>query len=145
MKRLEQDLDQQFARLPKATILQVDDVLINRILITGLQDGYGFDLLEAEDGQQAIDVLQSTSVDVVLMDCQMPVLDGYSATEAIRSGAADTQTASNKEIPIIAMTANAIGGDKEKCLACGMNDYLSKPIEDEELNRVLLKYINPHD
>lgn len=137
--------DESESLVYQGKVLLVEDNLINQEVAKELLADLGLTVCIANNGEEAIEQIKKNTFDVVFMDCQMPVMDGYSATEAIRSGAADTQTASNKEIPIIAMTANAIGGDKEKCLACGMNDYLSKPIEDEELNRVLLKYINPHD
>lgn len=137
--------DESESLVYQGKVLLVEDNLINQEVAKELLADLGLTVCIANNGEEAIEQIKKNTFDVVFMDCQMPVMDGYSATEAIRSGAADTQTASNKEIPIIAMTANAIGGDKEKCLACGMNDYLSKPIEGEELNRVLLKYINPHD
>lgn len=73
------------------------------------------------------------------MDCQMPILDGYQATSHIRSGASGERF---KNIPIVAMTANALKGDKEKCLSCGMNDYVSKPIDDAALLSVLNTWLN---
>jgi len=76
---------------------------------------------------------------LVLMDCQMPEMDGYEASEAIRNGLAGEE---NKSIPIIAMTANAMKGDKEKCLAAGMSDYTSKPIDPEKLVQALTKWLS---
>jgi CheY-like chemotaxis protein len=77
--------------------------------------------------------------DWVLMDCQMPVMDGYQATEGVRSGAGGK---GNEAIPIIAMTANVMKGDKERCLEVGMDDYISKPIDFDELEAVLSKWLN---
>ena len=88
----------------------------------------------AENGRQAIEKLKSAPSDKkftsVLMDCQMPVMDGYQATQAIRLGQAGMN---NISIPIIAMTANAMQGDKQKCLDAGMNDYITKPIVQQKI------------
>jgi len=86
------------------------------------------------DGKEAIDALRRLPYDLVLMDCQMPELDGFEATRRIRSGQSQVI---NPAIPIIAITAYAMKGDRERCLAAGMNDYLSKPIQPEELARAL--------
>lgn len=121
-------------------ILLVEDNLINQEVAKELLSDFGLSITIAQNGQDAIDKLRKHQFDVVFMDCQMPVMDGYAATQAIRAGAADSEGIANQGIPIIAMTANAIDGDKAKCLACGMNEYLSKPIENAELSRVLSIY-----
>ncbi|NEQ43532.1 MAG: response regulator [Leptolyngbya sp. SIOISBB] len=92
----------------------------------------------ANHGRAAIDALQIAPFDVVLMDCQMPIMDGYEATRHIRAlpGAAS-------EVPIIAMTANAMQGDHQKCLAIGMNDYLAKPIVKTEMYAAIQRWIDP--
>ncbi|MBF0242409.1 MAG: response regulator, partial [Desulfamplus sp.] len=90
------------------------------------------------NGREAIEVLKTNNYDILLMDCQMPELDGYEATRLIRkpkTGVIDSS------ITIIAMTANAMQGDREKCLQAGMNDYLAKPIRPEPLNRILEKWL----
>ena len=95
----------------------------------------------AVNGREAIEKLTQTTDDpyqLILMDCQMPELDGYEATKIIRSGGAGEQ---HKAVKIIALTANAMVGDQEKCLASGMDDYLSKPFDTDELKRVLQKYL----
>jgi CheY-like chemotaxis protein len=84
----------------------------------------------AGDGAEAVDLCASIPYDVVFMDCHMPKLDGFEATAAIRR-------AGGPRVPIVAMTANAMAGDREKCLAAGMDDYVSKPIGPDELDRVL--------
>jgi CheY-like chemotaxis protein/HPt (histidine-containing phosphotransfer) domain-containing protein len=89
------------------------------------------------NGQEAVDISKSGKYDLILMDCQMPELDGYSATEFIRT--AEKQT--GKHTVIIAMTAHALKGDREKCLAAGMDDYLTKPIDMKALNDMLEKWI----
>lgn len=95
----------------------------------------------AENGQLAIDILKAHESDffkVVLMDCQMPVMDGFAATAAIRKGLA---TMKHKDIKIIALTANAMESDKERCIKAGMDDYLSKPIQLDILKDKLEQYI----
>jgi len=121
-------------RTSDVRILIVDDNQINLEVTLGVLDGLGYSADTAADGMEAIEALKSAPKDapyhIVLMDCQMPVMDGYKASAAIRSGEFSIP---NKDIPIIAMTANAMQGDKEKCLMAGMNDYLSKPISRTKL------------
>ena len=111
-------------------ILLVEDNLTNQevALITLKKLGYRADL--ATNGVEAIRLLTEHSYNLVLMDCQMPVMDGFEATENIRSGRSKVQ---NPEVPIIAMTANAMQGDRERCIAAGMNDYIAKPVQPSEL------------
>jgi PAS domain S-box-containing protein len=94
--------------------------------------GYAADI--ANDGQQAVQAAAQKQYDVILMDCQMPVLDGYEATREIRQ-----REGTSRHTYIVALTANALGGDREKCLAAGMDDYLTKPLRVEELKRALEK------
>ncbi|MFT5593381.1 MAG: signal transduction histidine kinase/AmiR/NasT family two-component response regulator [Oceanicoccus sp.] len=122
----------------KGRALLVEDNAINQEVAKELLSDFGLSVTICENGQEAIEALLADEFDVVFMDCQMPVMDGYAATKAIRNGEADSENLVNRDIPIIAMTANAIDGDKEKCLACGMNEYLSKPIASAELSRILL-------
>jgi CheY-like chemotaxis protein/HPt (histidine-containing phosphotransfer) domain-containing protein len=112
-------------------VLLVEDNPVNRQVAQRLLTLTGLTLDCAENGKEAIDLLQKGAYDAVLMDCQMPVMDGYSATRERR---AIESAGRLQRIPIIAMTANAMVGDREKCLASGMDDYLSKP-----LNRALLE------
>jgi CheY-like chemotaxis protein len=101
----------------------------------------GIDSECADDGQQALDLLQQPSAltwDLVFMDCQMPVMDGFSATRLIREGKAGAE---NRQIPIIACTANALAGDDKRCLAAGMDDYIAKPVEEEEVVRRLKRWL----
>lgn len=117
-----------------AKVLLVEDNKINQQVAREILESECFDVHIAENGQQAIDMIKHTCIDIILMDIQMPVMDGYESAKKIR--------ALNPELPIIAMTANAMSGEKEKCLNSGMNDYLSKPIEPETLFTVLVKWIN---
>jgi len=112
-----------------AKILVVEDNLINQKLILALLAKMGNKADLAEQGAQALEKLNEQSYDLVLMDCQMPVMDGYEATRQLRE-----QQGLNHAIPVIAVTANAMSGDRELCLQAGMDDYLTKP-----LNPVLLK------
>ena len=113
-------------------VLLVEDNHINQVVAQQQLDGHQVDI--AENGQSALDQLRANPsfYDVILMDCQMPVMDGFEASERIRAGeAGDTQ----RNIPIIALTANAMKGDKERCLEAGMHDYLSKPFDAVVLNQ----------
>lgn len=117
-------------------ILVVDDNKVNQLVAERLLDTLHIKAMSVESGSQAIAQLKNTQripFDVVLMDCQMPGMDGYETTRAIRT--IDNPTG---RIPIIAMTANVLAGDKEKCLAAGMTDYIAKPIKLDQLRDILL-------
>jgi PAS domain S-box-containing protein len=123
----------------KAHLLVVEDNATNQLVIEGLLRALGITVDLAGNGKEALAALQSVSKhDLVFMDCQMPVLDGYQATRKIRS---KESAVTNSEIPIIAMTANAMAGDRQKCLDAGMNDYLSKPIEADKVINMLKKWL----
>lgn len=107
-------------------ILLVEDNLVNQKVALALLEKMGYQADVTANGQEALDALNKVAYDLVLMDCQMPVKDGYETTRAIRE--LDGPLA---EIPIIAMTANAMAGDDEKCYDAGMNDYMTKPINSK--------------
>ncbi len=119
----------------KGHILVVEDNVTNQLVIQGLLSNFGLSVDLAANGEEAIAALQrGNHHDLVFMDCQMPVMDGYIATTKIRE--AGTGLA-NPAIPVIAMTANAMAGDKEKCLSAGMDDYIAKPIDPEKVANML--------
>ncbi len=123
----------------KYKILLVEDSKVNQIVIKGMLKKLGLQqVLIAANGEKALAVLESTDFDLVLMDCQMPVMDGYHATQAIRMGDAGE---GKRDLPVIALTANAMQGDREKCLAAGMDDYISKPLSIPILGITLSKYL----
>jgi CheY-like chemotaxis protein len=94
----------------------------------------------AENGRVALNLLEEKDFDLVLMDCRMPVMDGYEATAAIRDQSSKVR---NNAIPIIALTANAFREDRQKCLDAGMDDYLSKPIDLAILLEMIEKWVKP--
>ena len=109
--------------LKNKSILVVDDNDMNRLVAITILENYGAILFEAANGREAINFLRGEAVDIVLMDIQMPVMSGLEASQIIRSEISAT-------LPLIALTANAIRGESDRCLAAGMNDYLSKPFEE---------------
>jgi signal transduction histidine kinase/DNA-binding response OmpR family regulator/HPt (histidine-containing phosphotransfer) domain-containing protein len=118
-----------------ARILLVEDNELNREVALGLLEGTGLNVNHAENGAVAIQMVVKQDYDIVLMDMQMPVMDGITATKAIRS---DPRY---RSLPIVAMTANAMDRDRDMCLAAGMNGHVSKPIDPNELFKTLLRWI----
>jgi len=114
-------------------ILLAEDNMVNRKLAQRLLEHQGHHVMAAEDGQEALRMLERNPVDVVLMDVQMPGMDGLEATRTIR----EREAGGGKHLPIVALTAHAMAGDREECLAAGMDAYVSKPIQVRELLRVL--------
>jgi len=124
-----------FESIRGARVLLVEDNELNREVATGLLEGAPVTVSAADNGEVAIRMLNETKYDVVLMDMQMPLMDGLVATRAIR------QNSQFKDLPIIAMTANVMAGDREKCVEAGMNDHLGKPIDPDKLFEALLRWI----
>ncbi|MBF0159946.1 MAG: response regulator [Magnetococcales bacterium] len=131
------DLQQVIDQIGGARVLLVEDNVINQQVAREILEGALLVVECAENGIEAIDRLELSHYDVVLMDIQMPVMDGYAATRQIRS---QKRLA---ELPIIAVTANAMAGDRNRCLAAGMNDHVSKPVVREELFAALVKWVAP--
>jgi len=130
-------ISEEFKR--RVRILVAEDNIINQKLALRVLDkklGYNTDVVN--NGKEAVEALKKTDYDLVLMDCQMPEMDGYEATRAIRD---ENSTVRNHKIPIIAMTANAMQGDREKCIEAGMDDYVTKPINVKELAKVIERYL----
>ncbi|RZA15884.1 MAG: response regulator, partial [Proteobacteria bacterium] len=120
-----------------ARILVAEDNAINQKVALSMLANGGYKATAVANGLEVLKALQDFQFDLILMDCQMPEMDGYEATRLIRS---DEQFG-HLNIPIIALTASAIKGDKEKCIAAGMNDYLSKPVAQRELIATLKKWL----
>lgn len=122
----------------KANILIAEDHPTNQFLIKRILSKNGFDNIDiVENGQQAFEAYKSCAYNIVLMDGMMPEMDGYEATRLIR----ENEAGSERHIPIIAMTANAMVGDREKCLQAGMDDYISKPIDAQKFLKMIAKWI----
>lgn len=116
-------------------VLLAEDNPVNQMVALRMLERQGCSVAVANDGERALELVKSESFELVFMDCQMPAMDGYDATRCIRALDGDAA-----RIPIIAMTANAMVGDREKCLASGMSDYLSKPVRAGELTDMLQKW-----
>jgi CheY-like chemotaxis protein len=114
-------------------VLLAEDNVVNQRLATRLLEKNGHVVYLAANGREALAVFSAKEVDVVLMDLQMPEMDGFQATAAIRA----SERLRGSHVPIVALTAHALTGDREKCLASGMDSYLAKPYSAEELNQVL--------
>ena len=127
----------KLARLHGRRVLLVEDNEINRIVAIELLEQAQLQVDIAENGELALDKLRHNDYDCVLMDVQMPVMDGYQATRLLR------QIPACRDIPVIAMTANVMNGDHQHCLAAGMNDFIGKPILPATLYEALLKWIKP--
>lgn len=121
----------------RAKVLVVDDHPINQKLLVNMLDKLGFEADAAEDGRQAVELANSYPYEFIFMDVQMPVMDGLEATAMIRGGQGHSS-----EAIIIAMTANIMEGIQNRCLASGMNDYISKPLKMSSLRQILIRYSN---
>ncbi|HWB38082.1 MAG TPA: response regulator, partial [Rugosimonospora sp.] len=116
-------------------VLVVDDNAVNQRVAARMLSKEGCRVDGATDGREAVELAGRVTYDLILMDCMMPRMDGYEATAGIRRLAAPAG-----RVPIVAMTANALQGDRERCLAAGMDDYISKPVRPEDLRRILGRF-----
>jgi two-component system sensor histidine kinase/response regulator len=118
-------------------ILVVDDNTSNQFVARVVLEKFGYKTHIVENGEEAIKAAAAEQYQLILMDCRMPICDGYEATEAIRA----MQARSGKRVPIIGVTACAMEGDREKCLAAGMDDYITKPLTLEDFKTLLLRWL----
>ncbi|HYL51829.1 MAG TPA: response regulator [Acidimicrobiia bacterium] len=129
----------QQAPSARGAVLLVEDNTMNQLVATGMLTklGYRFDV--AANGREALDAINAREYDAVLMDCQMPEMDGYEATRRLR----DAEVGNGRHLPVIAMTAAAMQGDRERCLAAGMDDYITKPISQQAIAKILERWTEP--
>jgi len=138
-QRFAEKTEDSLPELPSLRILLAEDGKANQKLAVGLLKKWGHNVTIAENGLETVDHWRSGSFDVILMDIQMPEMDGFEATRQIRT----EEQQSGQHIPVIAMTAHAMKGDRERCLASGMDGYVSKPIRRRELLEALAEHVPP--
>jgi two-component system sensor histidine kinase/response regulator len=114
-------------------ILLAEDNAINRALAAAILEKRGHSLVHAANGREAVEAAAREAFDLIFMDVQMPEMDGFEATNRIRQ----SEKGSGRHLPIVAMTAHAMTGDRERCLAAGMDDYISKPLKKEDILKIL--------
>ncbi len=132
------EIESRQSKAATGRILVAEDNAVNRDVMLAFLTHLGYHAEAAADGTEALKALQTTAYDLVLMDCQMPNLDGYEATRAIRDPATK---ALNPRVPVVAVTAGAMPEDRKKCLEAGMNDYLSKPVDAKALSRTIGRWL----
>jgi CheY-like chemotaxis protein len=129
-------LDERRSDPNAALVLVVEDSPVNRLVAVHVLERLGFRAHVVNDGREALQALSTQRYDAVLMDCQMPDIDGYEATAEIR-----LREGEGRHLPIIAMTANSMAEDRERCLDAGMDDYIAKPVRSQTLSEVLSRWI----
>ncbi|MEP2617193.1 MAG: response regulator, partial [Marinomonas sp.] len=122
-----------------ATVLLAEDNVTNQIVARGLLKLYGVEVVIAENGQKAVELAQSEVFDMIFMDCQMPIMDGYEATRQIRQLVGSKTPA---DVAIVALSANAMKEDESDCFAAGMNDHVAKPVSQDKLLAILNKWLS---
>ncbi len=126
-------------RLEGSKILLVEDSRINQAFVEEVLAQLACNVTTVSNGQEALDTLSGQTYDLVLMDCQMPVMDGFEATKRIC--ALKGRGAIDKDLPVLALTANAMKGDRQRCMDAGMNDYITKPVRKKELKEKIYFWI----
>jgi two-component system cell cycle response regulator DivK len=119
-----------------ATILVVEDNPMNMELTVDLLESYGFEVMQAEDGSQALDVVSKNTFDLILLDMQLPKMDGLEVLEKIK------ENENTKDIPVVALTAHAMRGDDKKFIDAGCAGYISKPIDIHDFKETITNYVN---
>lgn len=127
--------------IQRLNVLLVEDVAINQRLMVKVLNSWGFDFKIASNGKEALDLIESNVFDIVLMDIQMPEMNGFEATEKIRK----MSDPKKRNIPIIALTAQASNAESDKCLESGMNDYVTKPFDQQHLLHTILNLVFPNE
>jgi signal transduction histidine kinase/DNA-binding response OmpR family regulator len=127
---------------PQARILVVEDSAVNQQVAVAMLRKAGYEPQVAMDGREAMAILADGGFDLVFMDCHMPEIDGFEATRLIRNGHAGE---ANRDMPIVAMTANAMVGDREQCISAGMDDYIAKPLNKHDFIRMIDKYLGQNE
>jgi signal transduction histidine kinase/ActR/RegA family two-component response regulator len=123
----------------RGRVLLVDDSAVNLLVASTMLERCGLTVDQAENGRDALQRMQATPYDLVLMDCQMPEMNGFEATQAWRQH--EAREALRTRIPIVALTASAVNSDRERCIQCGMDDYLVKPFEMDDLTTLVQRYL----
>jgi CheY-like chemotaxis protein len=118
-------------------VLAVDDIKVNLMLLTKILQKFECSIDTAANGREAVEMLRTFDYDIVFMDCQMPEMDGFEATRVIRK----EEEAKNRHTIIVALTADAMTGDREKCMTVGMDDYLNKPFKSDQISGMLSKWL----
>jgi CheY-like chemotaxis protein len=132
------NLDNEDSPFRGTRVLIAEDNVVNQEVVREMLLSFGCEVQIAENGKKALDLLADSSFDLVFMDCQMPEMDGYEATRAIR--VKESNNGKEKRTPIVALTAHALKGDRDRCLDAGMDDYLSKPLSQGDLTVVLERW-----
>jgi signal transduction histidine kinase/CheY-like chemotaxis protein len=138
--RTHSDLDVSTIKALSGRVLLAEDNPVNQAVASGMMEAMGLSVIVVANGQEAIAKASREPIDVILMDCQMPEVDGFLATREIRRMESESGGA---RTPIIALTANALKGDREKCLAVGMDEYVTKPFTSDQLHSILSLYLQP--
>ncbi|MBC8119300.1 MAG: response regulator, partial [Burkholderiaceae bacterium] len=130
------------APVHRASVLVAEDNLVNQEVVRAMLRDLGCEIRLADNGREALNALRLHAFDIVFMDCQMPEMDGFEAVRRFRSGAA-VEFESALDIPIVALTANALAGDQERCLAAGFDEYLAKPFKQQQIEALLARLTRP--